>query len=458
MTDTSRVSELRGKMKKIINKTAAVFSAAMISVCGCFGSFTGSAAEAEDNEVTVAFDFGTDISNIEPWYATDGNLTDFERFEPFTAKKGTVTGIPLGAFERDGYVFSGWTVDGFYGYYCGETYYIPEDFEGDSVVFKAVWQDIKDKRITKYTYNVVMDGEPVERPKWLRDVELSPGMIYEPNYTSIKIDGASSYGLTDGEREYHIGTKLVVTEEDREFMPIWKREIMLTYFAGDVDRINGNTSVSFTKMEDGRDELAASDRFSRSGFNLVGWVSDLDGKTYKTGETITMPGQDVIFTAVWEPKTYVVVFKTGNGGASQKVSGVTDTAIVCPDPNHTVSGMSFAGWKDEEGVIYPVGSEYTIKGALPGAGIALNGVWVEGDLPSVEVSLLGDANCDGDVTIADSTAILQALGNPDKYGLSEQGMANADCCDTGDGVTTSDALAIQKKDAGIIEKLPDITK
>lgn len=445
-------------MKKILTRTTAAFSAIMISLCGCLGNFTASAAETEDNEVTVSFDFGTDISNIEPWYATDGNLTDFERFEPFNAKKGAVVGIPLGAFKRDGYVFSGWTVDGFYGYYCGETYYIPEDLEGDSVVFKAVWQDIEDQRITKYTYNVVMDGEPIERPKWLKDAKLSPGMIYEPDYTSIKIDGASSYGLTDGEREYHIGTKLVVTEEDREFTPIWKREIKITYFAGDVDRINGNTYFSFTKMEDGRDELAASDRFSRNGFSLVGWVSDLDGKNYKPGETITMPGQDVTFTAVWEPKTYVVVFKTGNGGANQKVSGITDTAIVCPDPKHTVSGKSFAGWKDDEGVIYPVGSEYTIKGALPGAGISLNGVWVEGDLPPVEVSLLGDANCDGKVTIADSTAILQALGNPDKYGLSGQGMANADCCDPGDGVLPSDALAIQKIDAKIIEKLPDITK
>ncbi|MBO5163352.1 MAG: glycoside hydrolase [Ruminococcus sp.] len=75
----------------------------------------------------------------------------------------------------------------------------------------------------------------------------------------------------------------------------------------------------------------------------------------------------------------------------------------------------------------------------------------------VDVTLLGDANCDGQVTIADSTAILQALGNPDKYGLSAQGAANADCCDPGDGVLPSDALAIQKIDAKVITKLPEIT-
>ncbi len=450
-------------MKKILTKTAAAFSAAMISACCCFAGFTGAAAETENKEVTIAFDFGVDLSEIEPWYGTNGELTDFASYESFTAEKGGVAGIPVGAFRRDGYLFSGWTPDDFYGYYCGDTYNVPADYEGDTITFKAVWQDLEDERETLYTYNAVMDGEPIERPTWLKDAVLTPGMIYEPIYASIKIDGATSYGLTDGEREYHIGTKLVVTEENREFTPIWKREIKLTYFAGDVDRINGNTSFTFTKMQDGRDELAASDRFSRNGFNLVGWVSSLDGKTYKTGETVTMPGQDVTFTAVWEPKNYVVVFKTGNGGTSKKVSGITDTAIICPDPEHTVSGMSFAGWKDSEGVIYPVGSEYTIKGALPGSGILLQGVWVEGELPPatsepVKVSLLGDANCDGQVTIADSTAILQALGNPDKYGLSEQGLVNADCCDPGDGVLPSDALSIQKIDANVIKVLPEITK
>ncbi|MDO4426134.1 MAG: cohesin domain-containing protein, partial [Planctomycetia bacterium] len=39
---------------------------------------------------------------------------------------------------------------------------------------------------------------------------------------------------------------------------------------------------------------------------------------------------------------------------------------------------------------------------------------------STEVTLKGDANCDGKVSIADATAILQSIGNKDKYGLSVQ--------------------------------------
>lgn len=73
--------------------------------------------------------------------------------------------------------------------------------------------------------------------------------------------------------------------------------------------------------------------------------------------------------------------------------------------------------------------------------------------PDVSDILAGDANCDGKVTIADSTAILQSLGNSDKYSLSEQGTANADV-DGAEGITAADALTIQKYDAKLISKLP----
>lgn len=67
----------------------------------------------------------------------------------------------------------------------------------------------------------------------------------------------------------------------------------------------------------------------------------------------------------------------------------------------------------------------------------------------------GDANDDGTITIADATAILQAIGNPDKYGLSEQGAKNADCCNVGDGITGLDALSVQRFEAEIIDSLPE---
>ena len=61
----------------------------------------------------------------------------------------------------------------------------------------------------------------------------------------------------------------------------------------------------------------------------------------------------------------------------------------------------------------------------------------------------GDANLDGNVTIADAVAILQSIANRDKYELKPQGKINADV-DGQQGVTANDALTIQKVDAGVI--------
>ena len=70
------------------------------------------------------------------------------------------------------------------------------------------------------------------------------------------------------------------------------------------------------------------------------------------------------------------------------------------------------------------------------------------------VTVMGDANCDEAVTMADAAAIYQSIGNSDKYSLSKQGAANADCCNPGSGITAADALAVQKYSAKLITSLP----
>ncbi len=77
------------------------------------------------------------------------------------------------------------------------------------------------------------------------------------------------------------------------------------------------------------------------------------------------------------------------------------------------------------------------------------------DSTKPSVTLAGDANCDGKLTLADATAILQSIANPDKYGLSSQGVANGDVSNVGDGITTADAIAIKKFYAGVITSLPE---
>ncbi len=76
-----------------------------------------------------------------------------------------------------------------------------------------------------------------------------------------------------------------------------------------------------------------------------------------------------------------------------------------------------------------------------------------------EELLPGDANCDGNVDLADAVLIMQYNANPDEYGLnkangiSDQGAKNADVIGDGDGITNLDALQIQKFKLGLIESL-----
>ncbi|MDE6788845.1 MAG: cellulose 1,4-beta-cellobiosidase [Ruminococcus sp.] len=67
--------------------------------------------------------------------------------------------------------------------------------------------------------------------------------------------------------------------------------------------------------------------------------------------------------------------------------------------------------------------------------------------PDPGKTLWGDANEDGDVDIADATAIVQHMGNPDEYALGKQGAINADIVNNGDGVTGADAVLLQLLEA-----------
>ena len=97
-----------------------------------------------------------------------------------------------------------------------------------------------------------------------------------------------------------------------------------------------------------------------------------------------------------------------------------------------------------------IAAALTIAAALPTS--ALTGSSPHRIAKDVTTTLCGDANCDGQVDISDSIAILQHLGNKDKYQLSETGMANADV-DGNAVVTANDARCIQMFVAGL---LPDL--
>lgn len=114
---------------------------------------------------------------------------------------------------------------------------------------------------------------------------------------------------------------------------------------------------------------------------------------------------------------------------------------------YDTSDMSVAT-VDGKGIITSVGEGFAVITAESGNIVTYLRVRV------VKAGVVGDANCDGKLTIADATAILQHLGNEDKYSLSDEGKINGDV-DGIPGITSNDALSIQKFDAKIINSLPE---
>ncbi|MBP3268274.1 MAG: hypothetical protein J6M07_08140 [Ruminococcus sp.] len=78
-------------------------------------------------------------------------------------------------------------------------------------------------------------------------------------------------------------------------------------------------------------------------------------------------------------------------------------------------------------------------------------------------SLAGDANCDGIVDLSDAVLIMQCVSNPARFNITgsdsghitSEGCKNGDVANVGDGITSKDALAIQKFMLRLIPSLPE---
>jgi hypothetical protein len=140
---------------------------------------------------------------------------------------------------------------------------------------------------------------------------------------------------------------------------------------------------------------------------------------------------------------------SGTVASNAKPGAVAEISVV-PTDRETHSGSS------EKNTAIDCG--YTKDGAKVAYAVKANAgsVTVAGGETTTTTqpkkTVRGDANEDGSVTVADAVAILQFIGNKDKYNLTDQGKLNADV-DDNPGVTPNDALTIQKWDAGVIKTL-----
>lgn len=457
-------------MKNLFNKLTAVASVCTIALCSTAIPVSADDA-AEVNDITITFDYEAEGMEIK----------DEQRalLDPIIVSPQSSIIIPEAAPTRDGYFFSGWTYDGIHAYTYGDVFRSPD---GNDVTLKAVWG--KEKQEVKYTvkYELEQDGEIIDTSKELPDREVYAGQIVKVSLMAYDRDDAAQYGWDYDGVNFRGNEKFVMPEHDVTLVPHWNKRYKITYTVGDVDRVVGASFMEYIQPENTTTGLQANNRFSRNGFTISGWLCDNDNKIYAPHyPDYLMPDHDVTFTAVWEAKEYTVVFKQDKDAKNNlKVKGFTDTEITTPTATITQDGKYLAGWKDEDGNVYPAGSPYMIKGAIAGKGIVLDAVWKDGEPPETTTTqstettttttttvttatgsntppiIWGDSNNDGEISIADAVLIMQTMVNADEYKIEGDGKIAADVSNHGDGITTSDALVIQQVIANIIsaDQLP----
>ena len=204
------------------------------------------------------------------------------------------------------------------------------------------------------------------------------------------------------------------------------------------------------------------------GFRFIYWGEPTEKRTILVRDQIVKTAEGKVTITPPKKLTYNIGEELSLEGAAITVDGTItdnsnnisyslseDTRQLCLDE---IDASAFDNTKP---------GEYTIKIVFPtvshGADVLINKL----DLPEFKVTVVdndkpgaskvsekkGDANLDNEISLADAVAIMQFIANPDKHGLNEQAMKNSDVTGDNDGVTSKDALVIQKYKLNMIDSI-----
>lgn len=346
---------------------AAAVLSAVITLCAVCTLFTANAETSDTEKVTYNVSYKIDPDQL----YTDITDEDLALFESFDIAEGEYVDIPKVSLHKN---CNGWTYDGVFLREAGDFFRMPDH----DIVLEPVYID---NNGTKYTlsYDVFQEGMSVSDPDYFTSGKYYAGSKVTLTNVKVNKDGWTHIGWLFEGAVASVGDKLIMPDHDVTVEPRLFQFHDCYYEAGTTDRLNGPTTYCYSRYYTNNFELATADRFSRNGFQITGWLCDYDNKVYPIEGYYTMPDCDVHFYAVWEPKTYTVVFRSlSDIKEVLKVAGQTDTYITVPDITSTKKGYEFLGWT-YDGFLYKPGSEFLIKGAVPGKGISLDGAWWEPD-------------------------------------------------------------------------------
>ena len=346
--------------------------------------------------------------------------------------------VPECTVTKEGYTFGGWKYEDTV-VQPGEEYLIKGAPSGMGIAFSAVWNEKSEPESPVKAFEIsVVDketGEPIN------DVRLKA----QANIVEAGESRSSGFPI-DG-----------MTENPKK----------VSY--KDLDKIDSVSVSDFTLLDDAYNgyayKLDANDIVTRIDNGTAFYTVKLTKKVYpddvapysyvvkavdkETGELVN----DAVLYGGW----YIQYGDSMTGPMTQLDMSVANPAII-----------SYAKYKDA------TVCSFDIHGVTADSAYTLSEEDIthetdeENHVPIITVKLTkkdiayGDTNCDGKVELSDAILIMQALANPNKYGvkgnadnhLTAQGALNGDVDPSTKGLTADDALTIQLYLLKKIESLP----
>lgn len=222
---------------------------------------------------------------------------------------------------------------------------------------------------------------------------------------------------------------------------------------------DGSTAETFAK-NNGNTFISLDKKPAETTTTAVTTTTAATTTVTATVSTVISPQKECVFVAVNDP--------TSVNSTSQEILDVDNVAYFdqqTADENGTVIFSFVPEIVDLTHIFISEITDSVITKTVEASGKVIETTKYTVTEPTTSapsVTLDGDANNDGRIDMADAVCILQALANPNKYGISgtdehhitEQGQINADVYHPGTGITNMDALTIQKYLVKLIDTLP----
>ena len=281
-------------------------------------------------------------------------------------------------------------------------------------------------------------------PQWKVEAPDKGAVRFANNGTWNRVLGANLLGsinVTESEAPAGDSSFCVVGCEDGEGTEMYTYRNIITVDGAVSHAFEWTSDNVIAKADDGTEMSVRAD--GTYLYVLAKLPAGADAPVYNI--QLHRASDNEYFWLYYASNGFVYFNKESYGGCLCKWSGDT-VEFRLPFDIFGISGGDEL--KDIRVFLQDSGNEWKLMGNITANSVTVPDTEAEF---TVTKQLLGDANLDGKVTVADAVAILQYIANKDKYQLSSEGRDNADVYARGDGITASDALTIQRVDSGLYE-------